>query len=77
MIIEFIYGFEDDTMDGVGEMHGFDKEDLFGCTKDELVDYIGFLRLDIDDLEEDNSEYFEAISSFVSLVKKKGLVVED
>jgi hypothetical protein len=77
MIIEFIYGLENDTMNDLTEMQDFDQDDLLGCTKDELVDYIGFLRRDIDDLEEDNSEYFEAISSFVSLVKKKGLVVED
>lgn len=61
-------------MDDVTEMHEFDEEDLLKCTKFELVDYIVSLRRDVEDLEEENSEYFEAVSEFCSMVKKKGLI---
>lgn len=73
MDIKFIYNFGDYIMDDVTEMHEFDEEDLLKCTKFELVDYIVFLRRDVEDLEEETSEYFEAISSFVSDINKKGL----
>lgn len=63
-------------MDDITEMHDFDEEDLLGCSKQDLTDYIAFLRRDIEDLEEENSEYFGVISAFVSTVKKKGLVGE-
>lgn len=76
MYVKFIYNFGDYPMDEITEMHDFDEKDLLECSKQELIDYIAFLRRDVEDLEEENSEYFGVIWAFVSTVKKKGLVGE-